>query len=402
MILKNGLVLKDNNLVQLDVEIKDGKIVNIGNKLEGDDVIDVKGGWIVPGAVDVHVHLREPGYEHKGDIKTETYSAAKGGITTIMAMPNTIPVPCDAKSAKYVYDLLKEKSLVHAYLYGSVTKNQKGKRVSDIEGMLPYIKALSDDGVCVNNLRVLKKAMIEAKKHNLVIASHAEAKKFDEPMAEYEAVKREIELANEVGCKYHFCHLSTEQSFIAVKRIQFINKDITCEVTPHHLFLHDKCIAQNPNFKMNPPLRSFRNMQFTFRSILEGISTIIATDHAPHAENEKAVSYEDAPNGIIGFETLFPLIYTGFVMTGRMTHAKMIEVLTTNPAERFNLPYSKIEVGSKADIAVLDIKTHRKYTKEEIVSKSKNSPFIDMELCGYNVLTLVDGKVVYNGLDAKY
>ncbi len=399
MILKNGLVLKNDKLFKLDVRVEGDKIVEIGLDLKGENVIDVKGGWIIPGAVDVHAHLREPGYEHKGDIQSETYSAAKGGITTVMAMPNTMPVPCDAKSAKLVYDLLAEKSLVHAYLFGSVTKNQKGRKVSDIKGMLPYIKALSDDGVCVNNQRVLKKAMQEAKKYDLVIASHAEASQYEEPAAEYEAVKREIELANEVGCKYHFCHLSTEESFLAVKRIQFINKEITCEVTPHHLFLHDKCIAENTNFKMNPPLRSLRDMRFTFRSILEGISTMIATDHAPHSEKEKAVEYSKAPNGIIGFETMLPLVYTGLVITGRMTHAKMIEVVTTNPAKRFGLPYSKIEVGSKADIAVLDINTTRKYTKDEIVSKSKNSPYIGMELCGFNVLTLVSGKVVYNGLN---
>lgn len=396
MILKNGRILEGDCLVEADVRIENGKIAEIGKGLSGSSEIDVEGCWIIGGAVDVHAHLREPGYEYKGDIETETRSAAKGGITSIMAMPNTNPVPCDAKSAKLVYDLVQERSLIHTYIYGSVTKDQAGKKVADVEGMLPYVKALSDDGVCVNNLRVLKKAMIKAKKHGLVIASHAEAKEFPEPAAEYEAVRREIKLAEETGCEYHFCHLSVEQSFIAVRVARFKSDKITCEVTPHHLVLCEDYVGQNPNFKMNPPLRSLRDMKFANRALAERIPTMIATDHAPHSKEDKSKPFDKAPNGIIGFETFLPIVYTNFVRTGKLTHKQMLELVTVNPAKRFNLPYTEIAVGQNADIAVLDIDNSRRYEESEILSKSSNSPYIGMEFFGFNKLTLVDGNIVYN------
>lgn len=396
MILKNGFIIKDNDLIKKDILIENGIIVNIDDEIIGDDIIDLKGNVIIPGAIDVHVHLREPGYTHKETIETGTMAAAKGGVTTVMSMPNLNPVPDCYENLKVQLDLINEKSLVNIYPYGSVTVGQKGEKMANIKELAKYVKAITDDGFGVNNIEVLKEACKLAKELDLVIASHAEDLVDSKlPQGEYVAVRREIEIAKEIGCKYHFCHMSTAESFEAIRKAHAEGyTNITCEVAPHHLVLNEEMI-KDANWKMNPPLRSEANRLATVKALLDGTATVIASDHAPHSVEEKSREYDKCPNGILGLETMLPVVYTYFVKRGLADLTDLNNWFNVNPAKIFNLPVNKIEVNSPANITVLDVYTEREYTLEEIVSLGKNTPFIGDKLTGYPVYTIVNGKVVY-------
>lgn len=398
IILKNGLINENDKLVKKDILIKNDRIALVSDEIWVDnvEVYDIDGYLVMPGAVDVHVHLREPGFRDKETIKSGTLSAAKGGVTTIMAMPNLNPFPDCVEGLKVEQDIIDRDALVNVYPYACVSEKEMNTKLVDIDSLAPYVKAFSDDGKGVNNVELLTKAMELVKKHDLIIASHAE----DDvdgylPQGEYVAVKREIELAKQTGVKYHFCHMSTKESFEYIKKAQEDGVDVTCEVSPHHLFLNEEMINGNPNFKMNPPLRSEENRKASVKALLDGVATMIASDHAPHTVGEKSLEYNKCPNGIIGLETMIPLVYTNLVVPKIASVGQMIAWLVTNPAKRFNLEYSEIKSGSKADIAVLDIKNYREYTKEEILSKGCNSPFIGQSLTGFTYMTLVNGKIVY-------
>jgi dihydroorotase len=274
---------------------------------------------------------------------------------------------------------------------------QKGKKLTNFREMKPYIKALSDDGICVSDLALVKEGMYEAKNEGLIICSHAEAKEYGEGAeSEVRAVERELNLVAETKCKYHFCHLSTSEAVERVRLAKVSKLDVSCEVTPHHIFLCQNNMQYNPNFKMSPALRTHGDMRRTLQGLIAGVIDMLATDHAPHTEKEKSLPMDKAPNGVIGLETLLPLAYTGLVRTGKLTFEKMMDVLTFNAAKRFNLPCGKVEVGGLADLAVLDIDTPHVYTYDEILSKGKNSPFIGTEMYGMNKLTILDGNVVFD------
>lgn len=396
MILKNGLIIENNNLIKKDILISDGKILEIKDEISGDDVIDCTNLLIIPGAVDVHVHLREPGYEYKETIKTGTLSAAKGGVTTIMPMPNLNPCPDNVESLNVQLEKLAKDSLVNAYPYASVTVGEKGHLASDLDNLCPLVYAITDDGVGVNNIELLINGMKKAKQYNKVMASHAEDLVDSKlPQGEYVAVRREIEYAKQIGCRYHFCHMSTKESFDAIRKAHKEGyTNITCEVAPHHLLLTEDMIKDG-NWKMNPPLRSEENRLASIKALLDGTACMVASDHAPHGEEEKRQAYEKCPNGIIGLETMIPLIYTNFIKTRMASYEDFLNWLVYNPIKVFGLPERKLAVGYEADLAVLDINTTRKYSKEEIVSLGKNSPFIGMELTGFPKYTLVNGKIVW-------
>lgn len=398
MIIKNGFIVKNNELVKQDILIENGIISQISDVIDGNDIIDAKDCLIIPGACDVHVHLREPGYTYKETIKTGTLSAAKGGVTTILSMPNLNPCPHNLENLKIQQEIINKDALVNTYPYASVSKNEKGEELADLENLVKNVYAISDDGVGVNNIEILKQAMKIAKKYNIVMASHAEDLIDSKlPQGEYVAVQREIEFAKEIGCKYHFCHLSTKESFDAIRKAKEEGyTNITCEVSPHHLIL-DETMIKDGNYKMNPPLRSVENKLETIKALLDGTATMIASDHAPHSEKEKSQAYDLCPNGIIGLETMIPIIYTYFIDTKLATYDDFLNWLVYKPREIFNLPKRKIEVGFIADLAILDIKNARKYTKEEIKSLGKNSPYIGMEFKGFNKYTLVNGIIVWRG-----
>ncbi|MEG1791482.1 MAG: dihydroorotase [Clostridia bacterium] len=401
ILLKNGSVLLGGSLIKKDILIEGNLIKKIDDciSLSNCNVIDVSKCWVIPGTIDVHAHFREPGFEGKGTIYSESRSAAKGGITSAMAMPNLNPTPDCYENLQIEQSIIDVESVIKIYPYASVSKGELGIEVSALDELIGKVKGITDDGRGVNNIDVLKQAMRWAKANDVVISSHAEMNGYGTSgEAEYLAVERELALVKEIGCKYHFCHMSTERSFNAIEKAKLNGVDVTCEVTPHHLVLCEDDICGNTNFKMNPPLRSRRDMMFTIKALLTGVADMIATDHAPHSEQDKAVVYEKAPNGIIGFETLAPIIFTYFIKTGLASYEKFLNWLVYNPSDRFSILHSNIEEGSVADIAVLDIENQHTYRKDEILSKSKNSPFIGESLFGMNVLTLVDGKVVYRAI----
>ena len=397
VLIKNGQIVENNQLVTKDILVENGKIKAIGNlDILCENIIDASGCLVMPGAVDVHVHLREPGYENKETVKTGTMSSAKGGVTTIMPMPNLNPCPDNLEHLNKELDILKRDSVVNYYPFGTITVNEEDKVLADIDSFHHLVKAITDDGRGVNNLELLEEACELAKKYDLVVASHAEDNFYKYSReGEYVAVLREIEIAKKIGCKYHFCHMSVKESFDAIRKAHqegFTN--ITCEVAPHHLVLN-KLMIENANFKMNPPLRSEADRLATVEALLDGTACMIASDHAPHTEEEKSLEYDKCPNGIIGLETMIPVIYTHFVKTGLISWNRFLDVLVYNPIKVFGLEERSLEVGSIADITVIDITNEHTYTKEEILSKGKNSPYIGNSYYGFPVCTLVNGQIVY-------
>lgn len=397
LLIKNGNIIKNNKLEKYDILIEDDKISKIEKNIDCDcEIIDAKGCLVMPGAVDVHVHFREPGYEKKETIKTGSLSAAKGGVTTVMTMPNLKPCPDCLENLMVQKEIIKKDSIVNVYPYGAVTVNQEDKNRADIEGFYNEVLAITDDGRGVNNLAILEEACVLAKKYNLVVASHAEDNFYKyAPEGEYVAVRREIEIAKKVGCKYHFCHMSTKESFEAIRNAQKEGyTNITCEVAPHHLVLNETMI-KNANYKMNPPLRSEENRLATIEALLDGTACMVASDHAPHTEEEKSQEYNKCPNGIIGLETMLPIIYTEFVKNKKISYERFLDLMVYNPIKVFNLPARRLEPGFIADIAIIDIENPHTYTKDEILSKGKNSPFIGNTYYGFTKATLVQGKIVY-------
>lgn len=397
ILIKNGKIIKDNKLVKKEILIDDNKIIKIEDSINSDcEVIDASGCIVMPGAVDVHVHLREPGFPEKETIKTGTLSCAKGGVTSIMSMPNLNPCPDNMDNLQIQLDIINTDAVINVYPFGAVTVNEQDKELANIDEIHSFVYGLSDDGRGVNNLDILKQAMILAKKYNLTIASHAEDNYYKYAKeGEYIAVEREIELAKEIGCKYHFCHMSVKESFDAIRKAQNEGyNNITCEVSPHHLILNKEMI-ENSNYKMNPPLRDEIDRLATVSALLDGTACMVASDHAPHTEKEKSQEYDKCPNGIIGVETMIPIIYTYFVKTNKISLNRFLDILVYNPIKVFNLPKRDLQVGSVADIAIIDIENEHKYTKEEILSKGKNSPFIDKSFYGFTKYTLVNGEIIY-------
>ena len=398
ILIKNGLVVENNKLIKKDILIENDKIIKIASSIENNnyECIDASDSLVMPGAIDVHVHLREPGYEKKETILTGTKSAAKGGFTAIMAMPNLNPCPDNLENLLIEENLIKRDALVNVYPYGAVSVNEGDKNLANIDSFYNRVYAISDDGRGVNNLELLESAMKLALKYNLVIASHAEDNVYKyAPEGEYVAVRREIELAKRIGCKYHFCHMSTKESFEAIRKARNEGyTNITCEVAPHHLVLNETMI-RDANYKMNPPLRSEENRKATVEALLDGTAMVLASDHAPHTIEEKSKAYNECPNGIIGLETMIPIVYTSFVKNGLISLDRFLDLLVYNPMKIFNLPKYGMYEGSIANIAILDINNPHTYTVDEILSKGKNSPFIGNTYYGFTKYTILNGKIIY-------
>ena len=381
--------------------IEDGVIVSFDVSGAVDRAYGLNGATVLPGAVDVHAHLREPGYEYKETILRATESAAKGGITRAFAMPNLIPVPDSVKNLKAETERTERDAKIAVYPFAALTKGERGEELSDIEELSRMTLCFSDDGVCVNDLKLLEEGMKRVKAVGGIIASHAERRGAkDTRRAEFEAVEEELELVKKTGVRYHFCHLSTKESFELLKKALAEGLDVTAEVTPHHLTLNSMMIRDG-NWKMNPPLRSPEDVEATREALISGLVGIIATDHAPHSIEEKARPYESAPNGILGFETLFPVVYTSLTAGGKLSWGARSEAGTAAPAKRFGIDCGKIEIGRKAELIALNVTDYRAYTAEEIAGKAKNSPYIGKVMTGFNVFTLVGEKVLYRSSEIK-
>ena len=419
ILLKNGRQINESNeLVAVDLLVKDGIIIEMTECIENTEaqVYDLAGKLVSPGLIDVHVHLREPGYERKETIETGTKAAARGGYTTIAAMANTIPVPDSMESVTYIEGLLQQSAQVRVFPYAAITLGERGQEIVDVEALSETsILGFSDDGRGIQEAGVMYQAMQRAKAVNKPIVAHCEddsllfggylhdgeyAKANGHrgilSVSESAQIARDIMLAQATGVHYHICHISTKESVELVRFAKAQGINVTAEVSPHHLILCDTDIVNDdPNFKMNPPLRADADRIACVQGLLDGTIDIIATDHAPHHEDEKAWGIETAPFGIVGLETAFPLMYTTFVKTGKMTLKQLIDCMSTKPATIFNLPYGKLEIGAVADITIIDLDKEMEIDSTQFLSKGKNTPFNGYRVAGWPVMTLVDGKVVY-------
>ena len=419
ILLKNGRQINENNeLVAVDLLVKDGIIIEMNECIENTEaqVYDLAGKLVSPGLIDVHVHLREPGYERKETIETGTKAAARGGYTTIAAMANTIPVPDSMEHVTYIEGLLEKNAQVRVFPYAAITIGERGEETVDVEALSETsILGFSDDGRGIQEAGVMYQAMKRAKAVNKPIVAHCEddsllfggylhdgeyAKAHGHrgilSVSESAQIARDIMLAQATGVHYHICHISTKESVELVRFAKAQGINVTAEVSPHHLILCDMDIVDdNTNFKMNPPLRSDADRIACVEGLLDGTIDVIATDHAPHHEDEKAWGIETAPFGIVGLETAFPLMYTKFVKTGKMTLKQLIDCMSTKPANIFNLPYGTLEVGAAADITIIDLDKEMEIDSSQFLSKGKNTPFNGYNVTGWPVMTLVGGRVAY-------
>ena len=419
LLLKNTKLFNEaGELVKKDIKIENGIIVQISDFIqpENEQIIDVDEKLVTPGFIDLHVHLREPGGEKKETIETGTMAAAKGGYTTIAAMPNTRPVPDTKDQMDWLQKRIKETAKVRVLPYASITYRELGEELTDFESLKEAgAFAFSDDGVGVQTAGMMLAAMKAAAKINMAIVAHCEDNSLINKGAVHDGVfaqnhqingipsvcesvqiARDVLLAEAAGCHYHVCHISTKESVRAVRDAKRAGIHVTAEVTPHHLLLCDEDIpGLDANYKMNPPLRSREDRDALIKGLLDGTIDFIATDHAPHTAEEKAWKMTEAPFGIVGLETAFPLLYTHFVQSGKITLKQLIDYLTIKPAEAFNLPYGKIEVGSVADLAVIDLENEETIDSSTFLSKGKNTPFNGWNCKGWNVLTIVNGKIAW-------
>lgn len=418
-IIKNGRILDSSGAdKKADILIQDGIITQIEENIQKEtaQIIDAKGNLVSPGFVDLHIHLREPGGEHKETIETGTKAAAAGGFTTVAAMPNTKPVPDNPEQMNWLQNRIKETASVRVLPYASITTRQAGKELTDFESLKQAgAFAFTDDGVGVQSAGMMFEAMKKAAGIGASIVAHCEdnsliykgalhdgefAKRNGingiPSICEAVQIARDVLLAEAAGCHYHVCHISTKESVRVVRDAKKAGINVTAEVTPHHLLLCDEEIpGLDTNYKMNPPLRGSDDKRALIDGLLDGTIDFIATDHAPHTEEEKAESINLAPFGIVGLETAFPLLYTRFVESNEWTLKQLIDYLTIKPCEAFNLPFGKLEVGSPADLTIIDLEEVKEIEPEAFLSKGKNTPFGGWKCKGWPIATIAHGQLVW-------
>ena len=403
-----------------DVRIAHGRVVEIGRGLVGGRILDVRDLWIVPGLIDLHVHLREPGQEYKEDIETGTRAAAAGGFTTICCMPNTRPVNDQRTVTELIVRRARELGAVRVRPIGAITAGLEGKALADIGDMKEGgIVAISDDGRPVMNAGLLRRALEYARTFDLPVVQHAEDLDLAEggamnegavatrigikgqPVcAESAMVARDLEIVEWTGARYHVAHVSTARTVALVRDAKRRGLPVTCEVTPHHLALSDEaCSHYDTRTKVMPPLRTAADQEALLEGLADGTIDCIATDHAPHSPVEKDVEFECAAPGMLGLETALPIILD-FVRMGSLDERRAIAALTGAPARAFGLPGGTLAVGTVADLCVIDPERPVTITADELASKSKNTPFLGQTLAGRAVLTLVEGRCVFD-LDGR-
>jgi dihydroorotase len=417
-ILRNGQLLVNGELVKQDILIEGTTIAKITDTIaeEGHTVIDATGKLVTPGFIDMHVHLREPGFEAKETIATGTASAARGGFTTVACMPNTRPVIDTPETVKQILQKAKEEGSARVLPMGAITVRELGKELTDMAALKEAgVIAVSDDGVGVQSSKMMKDAMKIATSLGLPVVAHCEDDSLAEGGCVHEGVfsekhglkgipseaesihvGRDILLAEATGAHYHVCHISTAESVRLVREAKQRGARVTAEVCPHHLLLCDEDIpGLDANYKMNPPLRSRRDLEALIEGLKDGTIDMIVTDHAPHTVEEKQRGMELAPFGIVGLETAFPLLYTKLVLPGTFTLQEIVDRMTRVPAEVFNLPWGVLKEGATADIAVIDLDTEKEVNPEKFASKGRNTPFTGWKLKGWPVLTILEGQIMW-------
>ena len=362
---------------------------------------------VFPGFADVHVHLREPGFSYKETIASGTRAAAHGGYTAVCAMPNLNPVPDSGEHLEVQEAAIAAGAVIHVYPYGAITVGEQGETLADLAALAPRVCGFSDDGRGVQDRAMMKAAMAEAKALGKIIAAHCEdnallrggyihdggyarahGHKGICSESEWGPIARDLELAAETGCKYHVCHISTKESVELIRQAKKSGVDVTCETGPHYLTLDDSCLQEDGRFKMNPPLRDRSDREALVEGLLDGTIDMIATDHAPHSAEEKARGLAKSAMGVVGIETAFPVVYTYLVKPGLVPLETVVNALTVNPRRRFGLPMGE-------DFTVWDLDARYTIDPAQFLSQGRATPFAGMEVFGQCMLTVCDGKAVW-------
>ena len=416
ILLKGGTVVRNGLIERADVYVVDGKIARVAADIqpaEGDKIYDCTGLTIMSGLVDLHVHLREPGFSSKETIATGTAAAAHGGFTTVCSMPNLAPAPDTMENLQQQLDIIERDAVIKVLPYATITRKRAGDELVNFAELKPYVAGFSDDGTGVQTEEVMRQAMVEAAKTDTIIAAHCEV---DELLrggyihdgeyaaknghrgicseSEWKQVERDIELAAEAGCRYHVCHISTKQTVELIRQAKARGVKITCETGPHYLTMCDMDLKEEGRFKMNPPIRSAEDRDALIAGLQDGTIDVVATDHAPHTAEEKSRGLERSAMGVVGIETSFAVIYTKLVKAGIISLEKAVEVLAETPRKIFNLG-GGLKEGEAADIAVFDLEKEFTVDPDTFLSKGRSTPFEGWQLQGECCLTLVDGRVAY-------
>ncbi len=398
-----------------DLLVSDSVIAEIGKDIqaEADVVFDLENKYIFPGFVDVHVHLREPGFVYKEKIKTGTLAAARGGFTHVCSMPNLKPVPDCMETLTPQLDAIAKDAVIAVHPYGSITVEQKGERLSAMEEMAEKVIAFSDDGRGVQDEALMKSAMEKARGLGKMIVAHCEDNTLlkggyihDGKYAafhghkgicsesEWGPIARDLKLAEQVGVGYHVCHISTKESVEIVRQAKARGVNVTCETAPHYLILSDKDLKEEGRFKMNPPLRDEEDRLALVQGIKDGTIDMIATDHAPHSAQEKSKGLEGSSFGVVGIETSFAEMYTAFVKKGEITLERLMELMSFNPGKRFGIDVG-IAVGKTADFTVFDLSEEYTVDSQEFVSIGRSTPFEGDKVYGKCIMTMAGGKIAW-------
>lgn len=416
MLIKGCNVFIDGHFVPSDVEVQGGIVSRVEPAVVPNSGVPVfnYSGIVVPGLVDVHVHLREPGFSFKETMETGTAAAARGGYTAVCAMPNLNPVPDSAEHLAVELEAIRRGAKVRVYPYGSLTVGERGLEMADISAMADAAVAYSDDGRGVQDEDMMRECMRAVAATGKLLAAHCEV---DELLrggyihdgayarahghrgicseSEWREVERDIRLAEETGCAFHVCHVSTKESVRLVREARARGVNVTAETAPHYLLLTEEDLQEDGRFKMNPPLRERADRDALIEGLLDGTIGMIATDHAPHTPEEKSRGLEKSPMGVVGLECAFPVLFTGLVEKGIVTLEKLVELMSSAPAKRFGIPGGEIEVGKPANLAVFDIDTEHTIDSSEFASMGRATPFEGWRVRGKCLMTVCAGRTVW-------
>ena len=404
LVLNNAQVFRSGVFSRNDVSVSLGGGVS---RAVSPVCVDASSFVVLPGFVDVHVHLREPGFSYKETIRSGSLAAAHGGYTTVCAMPNLNPVPDSMEHLQPELDAIRRDAVIRVLPYGAITEGEKGEKLADLDAMAPYVVAFSDDGKGVQDREMMRAAMLKAKQLGRLIVAHCEDNSLlhggyihDGAYArthghrgicsesEWRPIQRDLELVRETGCGYHVCHISTKESVDLIRKAKAEGLDVTCETGPHYLLLDDSCLQEDGCFKMNPPLRDKADREALLEGLADGTIDMIATDHAPHSAEEKGRGLEKSAMGIVGLETAFPLLYTELVKPDVISMERLMELLHDAPCRRFNIP-------TDTGFTVFDLNDTYRIDPADFLSMGKATPFTGWEVQGRCLLTAVDETAVW-------
>ena len=408
LVLNNAQVFRSGVFSRNDVSVSLGGGVS---RAVSPVCVDASSFVVLPGFVDVHVHLREPGFSYKETIRSGSLAAAHGGYTTVCAMPNLNPVPDSMEHLQPELDAIRRDAVIRVLPYGAITEGEKGEKLADLDAMAPYVVAFSDDGKGVQDREMMRAAMLKAKQLGRLIVAHCEDNSLlhggyihDGAYArthghrgicsesEWRPIQRDLELVRETGCGYHVCHISTKESVDLIRKAKAEGLDVTCETGPHYLLLDDSCLQEDGCFKMNPPLRDKADREALLEGLADGTIDMIATDHAPHSAEEKGRRLEKSAMGIVGLETAFPLLYTELVEPGVISMERLMELLHDAPCRRFNIP-------TDTGFTVFDLNDTYRIDPADFLSMGKATPFTGWEVQGRCLLTAAGETAVWYDAD---